>query len=77
MFGRLSFYPTLVYNVVMERVSSRNWFDRIDKNVILGALPFRGMVQTLKQENVVGIVSMNEDYELKLFSNGEEVILQY
>ena len=77
MFGRPSFHPTLAYNVVMERVSSRNWFDRIDKNVILGALPFRGMVQTLKQENVVGIVSMNEDYELKLFSNGEEVILQY
>jgi atypical dual specificity phosphatase len=73
MFGRLSFYPTLVYNVVMERVSSRNWYDRIDKNVILGALPFRGMVDTLKEENVVGIVSMNEDYELTMFSNQTEV----
>lgn len=43
MFGRLTLYPTLFYNVVMEKVTSRNWYDRIDDNVILGALPFRGM----------------------------------
>jgi len=72
MFGRLSFYPTLMYNVVMERVSSRQWFDRIDSNVILGALPFRSMVDQLKEENVVGIVSMNEDYELRVFSHQTE-----
>lgn len=41
MFARLSFYPTLVYNVVMERISSRRWYDRIDEYMILGALPFR------------------------------------
>jgi atypical dual specificity phosphatase len=43
MFARLSFYPTLLYNVVMEKLTSRNWYDRIDDNVILGALPFRRM----------------------------------
>lgn len=43
MFARLSFYPTLLYNVIMEKITSRNWYDRIDDNVILGALPFRGM----------------------------------
>jgi len=72
MFGRITFYPTLVYNVVMERVSTRQWFDRIDSSVILGALPFRGMVDQLKKENVVGIVSMNEDYELTAFSHKTE-----
>lgn len=43
MFARLSFYPTLVYNVFMEKVSNRRWYDRIDDTVILGALPFKAM----------------------------------
>jgi hypothetical protein len=42
MFARTTFLPTLAYNVIMERVSVRNWWDRIDKNMVLGALPFRG-----------------------------------
>jgi len=72
MFARASFYPTLLYNIVMARVSSRKWYDRIDKRVILGALPFRGMVETLRQENVKGIISLNENYELWLFSYNKE-----
>lgn len=45
MFARATFYPTLLYNVFMEKVSQRNWYDRIDENVILGALPFRSLSQ--------------------------------
>lgn len=44
MFARVSFYPTLFYNVVMERVTARRWYDRIDEHTILGALPFRSIV---------------------------------
>lgn len=29
----------------MERLSSRAWYDRIDENVILGALPFRTITE--------------------------------
>ncbi|XP_033227819.1 phosphatidylglycerophosphatase and protein-tyrosine phosphatase 1 [Belonocnema kinseyi] len=74
MFARVTFYPSLFYNVIMEKVSTRRWFDRIDETVILGALPFRGMTKELiTEENVKAVISMNEDYELKLFSNnGEE-----
>lgn len=43
MFARVSFYPTLFYNVCMEKVSARRWYDRIDETTILGALPFRSM----------------------------------
>lgn len=43
MFARVSFYPTLFYNVMMEKVTARRWYDRIDDNLILGALPFRSM----------------------------------
>ncbi|XP_071453688.1 phosphatidylglycerophosphatase and protein-tyrosine phosphatase 1 [Hetaerina americana] len=73
MFARITFYPTLFYNVLMERVTSRRWYDRIDETVVLGALPFAGMTNSLvKEENVKGVVSMNEDYELWLFSNNGE-----
>ncbi|CAG9808757.1 unnamed protein product [Chironomus riparius] len=73
MFARVTFYPSLFYNVFMERVSARQWYNRIDENVILGALPFRYMVpELLKKENIKGVVSMNEDYELWFLSNNAE-----
>ncbi|RWS27079.1 Protein-tyrosine phosphatase mitochondrial 1-like protein, partial [Leptotrombidium deliense] len=83
MFGRFSFLPTLCYNVFMEKVSSRQWFNRIDDSVILGALPFRSLVpQLISEENVKGVISMNENFELKFWvptteewkSNGVEFL---
>merc|ERR1711936_1254253 len=48
--------------------------DRVDKAVILGALPFRSSYteQLVKTEKIKGVVSMNEDYELALFSHQTE-----
>lgn len=55
----------------MERISSRQWYNRIDDTVILGALPFRGLTKKLlEEENVKAVVSMNENYEL-MFANNE------
>ncbi|XP_052860426.1 phosphatidylglycerophosphatase and protein-tyrosine phosphatase 1 isoform X4 [Anopheles cruzii] len=72
MFARVTFYPSLLYNVLMEKVTSRNWYDRIDEHVILGALPFRSVAQDLiRKENIKAVVSMNEDYELWAFSNNK------
>lgn len=48
MFARVTFYPTLLYNVFMEKVTQRNWYDRIDENVILGALPFKSLSQKVR-----------------------------
>lgn len=48
MFARVTFYPTLFYNVFMEKVTSRRWYDRIDDNMILGALPFRNMTKEVR-----------------------------
>ena len=45
MFSRVAFYPTLLYNVVMEKLSSRTWYTRVDDTIILGALPFRSLTQ--------------------------------
>lgn len=73
MFSRVTFYPSLVYNIVMEKVTSRQWFNRIDDTVILGALPFRGMIdQLVGEENVRGVVSMNEDFELMFWVPTED-----
>ena len=97
MFARITFYPTLLYNVFMEKVTQRQWYNRIDENVILGALPLKGMAdqvnfdilsivnlqyihillfwfpfQLIREENVTGVVSMNENYEL-LFAHDEKV----
>lgn len=52
MFARVTFYPSLVYNVFMERVSARTWYNRIDDNMILGALPFRYMAQDVSEKIV-------------------------
>jgi len=71
MLARVSFLPTLAFNVAMEKLGSRPWWSRIDQRVVLGALPFRGQnaQEIVDQEQVKGVVSMNEDYELKSFSN--------
>ena len=41
--ARAIFYPSLAYNVFMERLSVRQWYNHIDEHVILGALPLRSM----------------------------------
>ncbi|KAK5935755.1 phosphatidylglycerophosphatase and protein-tyrosine phosphatase 1 [Pseudochaenichthys georgianus] len=71
--ARLLFYPTLAYNVVMEKATSRRWFDRVDETVVLGALPFRSITtQLVETENVRGVITMNEEYETKYFCNSAE-----
>ena len=71
MFARLSYLPTLAFNVILEKVTARTWWNRIDERVVLGALPFRGehAKQLIAEEKIGAVVSMNEDYELRLFSN--------
>ena len=36
--ARVTFMPTLAYNLLMERLSSRRWWDRVNERIILGAL---------------------------------------
>ncbi|XP_060924322.1 phosphatidylglycerophosphatase and protein-tyrosine phosphatase 1 [Limanda limanda] len=71
--ARLLFLPTLGYNLLMEKVSRRRWFDRVDETVVLGALPFRSMTsQLVETENIRGVVTMNEEYETKYLCNSAE-----
>lgn len=48
LFGRITFVPTLVFNVALEKMSVRQWYSRIDQNVILGALPWKSISQEVR-----------------------------
>lgn len=62
----------------MEKITTRNWYDRIDETVILGALPFRRSTkQLVDDENIKAVVSMNEDYELSWLSNSDKEWCRY
>ncbi|XP_028401863.1 phosphatidylglycerophosphatase and protein-tyrosine phosphatase 1-like [Dendronephthya gigantea] len=71
--ARILFYPTLLWNIFTVAMSrKRRWYDRIDRNVVLGALPLRIISQSLiNKENIGGVVTLNEEYETRLlmFSN--------
>lgn len=49
MFARVTFYPTLFYNILMEKISPRQWYNRIDDTVILGALPFPSLTKEVRR----------------------------
>ncbi|XP_061422375.1 phosphatidylglycerophosphatase and protein-tyrosine phosphatase 1 [Lethenteron reissneri] len=74
--ARALFYPTLLYTALACRVLGprrRRWFDRVDATVVLGALPLRGLTEQLvKQENVRGVITMNEAYETRFLCNSLE-----
>lgn len=73
MVSRLAFYPSLLYNVILERiVPGRHWYDRINDHVILGALPFRSITPQLQKEGVTGVLTMNEEFETRKFVHSKE-----
>lgn len=63
MFARVSFYPTLFYNVFMEKVTARQWYDRIDENMILGALPFRSMTNDVSDIKYIYPRAFNKSFK--------------
>lgn len=61
--ARLLFYPTLCWNMLLGRwLKKRNWWDRIDPHVILGALPLAKDVPLLAAEGVGAVVNTCEEY---------------
>lgn len=71
LMNKLAFYPTLFYNVVMTKLSSRRWYDRIDETVLLGALPFRGMTSWVR----IKLSKTRKTYSSKLNTIGHSKLL--
>lgn len=62
--ARALFYPTLVYNVVRNKIQNEfRWWDRVDQFILLGAVPFPSDVLRLRELGVYGVVTLNESYE--------------
>ncbi len=63
LYAFIVFYPTLWYNMLMGRVLGIwNWWDRVDEQLIIGAMPLRRDAQPLYDEGVRGIVNTCEEY---------------
>ena len=61
--ARTIFYPTLAWNILQGRVlRRRNWWDSIDSQIILGALPFARDVPSMAAAGVRGVVNTCEEY---------------
>ncbi|XP_030530172.1 phosphatidylglycerophosphate phosphatase PTPMT2-like [Rhodamnia argentea] len=62
--ARILFYPTLLYNVLRNRLQPEfRWWDEVDEFILLGAVPFRKDVGRLKRLGVHGVITLNEPYE--------------
>ncbi|XP_041006275.1 phosphatidylglycerophosphate phosphatase PTPMT2-like isoform X1 [Juglans microcarpa x Juglans regia] len=66
--ARILFYPTLLYNVLRNKIEAEfRWWDEVDQVVfwflLLGAVPFPKDVPRLKQLGVGGVITLNEPYE--------------
>lgn len=62
--ARALFYPTLLYNVVRNKIQTEfRWWDKVDEFILLGAVPFPADVPRLKALGVAGVVTLNESYE--------------
>ena len=63
LYAQTVFYPTLGWNMLLGRVLKvRNWWDRIDPHVIVGAYPFARDVGGLHGEGVRAIVNTCQEY---------------
>ncbi|KAJ7944714.1 Dual specificity phosphatase [Quillaja saponaria] len=62
--ARALFYPTLLYNVVRNKIQAEfRWWDKVDEFILLGAVPFPVDVPCLKELGVSGVITLNERYE--------------
>ena len=64
LYAHSVFYPTLGWNYLLGRVLKvRNWWDRIDPQVIVGAYPFSFLVPEMYADGVRAVVNTCEEYE--------------
>ncbi|WOL20544.1 dual specificity protein phosphatase DSP8 [Canna indica] len=68
--ARILFYPTLMYNVIRNKVEAEfHWWDEVDQFLLLGAVPFPNDVPRLQQLGVRGVITLNEPYETLVSSS--------
>jgi atypical dual specificity phosphatase len=74
----LIFYPTLAWNVLLGRLLGlRNWWDEIDDQIVLGALPFRRDVPELERMGIRAVVNTCQEYRGPLAEYAQAGIEQF
>ena len=70
--ARLAYYPSLLYGL-LRASPNRQWYNRIDDRIILGALPSHKTAHELIQnENIATVISLNESYEMRFLCPSKE-----
>jgi len=70
---RATLYTTLTFNIGAWATTSRDWYNYIDQNVILGAIPFSFLTEKLVSEEKVGaVISLNMPYERQYITTTTE-----
>ena len=60
---RALFYPTLLWTVFLGRIlKTRNWWNRVDDTLYLGALPFPQDVPQLAELGICAVINTCEEY---------------
>lgn len=52
VLSRISYFPGIAWNTVSWRWRKRQWYNRIDNTVVLGALPFRSQAEEVRKFNM-------------------------
>lgn len=61
--ARALYVPSLIWNIFLGRwLKTRDWWNRVDSHVLLGALPFSRDVDRLASEGVGAVVNTCEEY---------------
>jgi atypical dual specificity phosphatase len=61
--ARVAYVPSLIWNMLLGRcLKTRDWWNRIDSHVLLGALPFSRDVNKLASEGVSAVVNTCQEY---------------
>lgn len=49
VLSRLAYFPAIGWNMIRWRWQKRQWYNRIDNTVVLGALPFRNQTEEVRE----------------------------
>jgi atypical dual specificity phosphatase len=63
LVSKLIYWPTFWWNALLGRVLHvRNWWDRVDESIVLGAVPLRSDVEKLAGMGITGVVNTCDEY---------------
>lgn len=62
--SHLLFYPTVGWNLIQGKLDrNRHWWDEVDEQLILGALPLKRFHPQLRQLGVTAVLNMCAEWE--------------